>query len=570
VENIDYAHVFEEIADLLEIQGANPFRIRAYRNGARTIETLAQPLESLLEDPDARLEDLPGIGKDLAAKMRELYKTGQLQFIVELRQEVPASLVQIMHIPGLGPKRARLLWEGLEVTSLEELEEAAKSGALEGLPGFGKTLQARVIKGIEELKARAGRFKLSDADIYVKPLIGYLKKAKGLVDLEVAGSYRRRCETVGDIDILATTDDGSPIMDHFVAYRDVKEVLAKGPTKSSIVLTGGLQVDLRLVQRESYGAAMVYFTGSKAHNIVIRGISRDRGLKINEYGVFEGSELIGGETEEEVYSAVDLPWIPPELREAHGEVEAARAGRLPKTIELKQIRGDLQMHTQYSDGKDTVREMVEACRERRYKYMAITDHSPALAMAGVKPSDFWKQYQEIEKIQVDYEDIRILKSAEVDILDDGSLALDDDLLDAMDVVVISVHSKFNMSRDEMTCRITRAMQHPQVNILAHPTGRVINRREPYPVDVEELVKVAKDTGVMLELNAQPDRLDLRDFHLQMARESGVKVVISTDAHRAAELDYMRYGVEQARRGWLEGSDVANTYPLKKFLGLLNK
>ena len=570
MENIDYAHVFEEIADLLEIQGANPFRIRAYRNGARTIETLSQPLESLLEDPDARLEDLPGIGKDLAAKMRELYKTGQLQFIVELRQEVPASLVQIMHIPGLGPKRARLLWEGLEVTSPEELEEAAKSGALEGLPGFGKVLQARVIKGIEELKARAGRFKLSDADIYVKPLICYLRKAKGLVDLEVAGSYRRRCETVGDIDILATTDDGSPIMDHFVAYRDVKEVLAKGPTKSSIVLTGGLQVDLRLVQRESYGAAMVYFTGSKAHNIVIRGISRERGLKINEYGVFEGSQLICGETEEEVYGAVDLPWIPPELREAHGEIEAAREGRLPKTIELKQIRGDLQMHTQYSDGKNTVREMVEACRERRYKYMAITDHSPALPMAGVKPSDFWKQYEEIDKIQEDYDDIRILKSAEVDILHDGSLALDDDLLDAMDVVVISVHSKFNMSRDEMTRRITRAMQHPQVNILAHPTGRLINRREPYPVDVEELVKVAKDTGVMLELNAQPDRLDLRDFHLQMARESGVKIVLSTDAHRAAELDYMRYGVDQARRGWLEGSDIANTYPSKKFLGLLNK
>jgi len=570
VENIDYVRVLEEIADLLEIQGANPFRIRAYRNGARTIETLSQPLESLLEDAGARLEDLPAIGKDLAAKMRELYETGQLQFLVELREEVPASLVQIMHIPGLGPKRARQLWEGLEVTSLEDLEEAAKGGAIEGLPGFGKTLQARVIKGIEELKARAGRFKLSDADIYVKPLITYLKKARGLADLEVAGSYRRRCETVGDVDILATTDDGSPIMDHFVAYRDVKEVLAKGPTKSSIVLKGGLQIDLRLVQRESYGAAMVYFTGSKAHNIVIRGISRERGLKINEYGVFEGSELICGETEEEVYGAIDLPWIPPELREAHGEIEAAREGLLPKTLELKQIRGDLQMHTQYSDGKNTVREMVEACRERRYKYMAITDHSPALAMAGVKPSDFWKQYREIDEIQKEHDDIRILKSAEVDILDDGSLALDDDLLDAMDVVVISVHSKFNMSRDAMTRRITRAMQHPQVNILAHPTGRLINRREPYPVDVEELVKVAKDTGVMLELNAQPDRLDLRDFHLQMARESGVKIVISTDAHRAAELDHMRYGVDQARRGWLEGSDVANTYALKKFLKLLNK
>jgi len=570
VENIDYAHVFEEIADLLEIQGANPFRVRAYRNGARTIETLSQPLESILADESARLEDLPGIGKDLAGKIRELHQTGKLEFLTELRGEVPASLIEFMHIPGLGPKRARQLWDGLDITSVDELEEAAKEGQLEQLPGFGKTLATRILKGISELKARAGRFKLSDADIYVQPLLSYLEKAEGLVDLEVAGSYRRRCETVGDIDILATTAKGSPIMDHFVAYKDVKEVLAKGPTKSSIRLVGGLQVDLRLVSRESYGAAMVYFTGSKSHNIVIRGISRERGLKINEYGVFEGDRLVCGETEKDVYGAIGLPWIPPELREAHGEVEAARDDALPDILELSDIVGDLQMHSQYSDGKNTVPEMVEACHARGYQYMAITDHSPALAMAGVKPSDFLKQYAEIDALQDDYPDLRILKSAEVDILEDGSLALEDDILVAMDVVVISVHSKFNMSREAMTRRITTAMRHPKANILAHPTGRLINRREPYPVDVEELVKVAKEEGVLLELNAQPDRLDLRDFHLQMAREAGVKIVISTDAHRSAELDYMRYGIDQARRGWLEKEDVANTYDTETFLKLLDR
>ncbi len=570
MENIDYARVFEEIADLLEIQGANPFRIRAYRNGARTIKTLSQPLESLLADEEARLEDLPGIGKDLAGKIRELCETGAVERLTKLREEVPASLVQIMHIPGLGPKRARQLWQGLEITTVDELEEAARGGSLEGLSGFGPTLQKRIIKGIEELKARAGRFKISEADIYVGPLLEYLKRAAGVADLEVAGSYRRRCETVGDIDILATTSGESPLMEHFVAYRDVRDVLTKGPTKSSIRLTGGLQVDLRLVPQESYGAALTYFTGSKAHNIVIRGIGRERSIKINEYGVFEGERLVGGKTEEEVYAAVDLPWIPPELREDRGEFDAAREGRLPNVVALDDIRGDLQMHTQYSDGKHSVAEMVEACRERSYEYMAITDHSPSLAMTGIKLEDFAKQYAEIDELQERYGDIRILKSAEVDILEDGTLDLGDDILAMMDVVVIAVHSKFNMSRADMTRRITRAMGHPKVNILAHPTGRLINRREPYPVDVEELVRVAGQQGLMLELNAQPDRLDLRDFHLQMAREAGVKIVISTDAHRTAELDYMSFGVDQARRGWLEPTDVANTYPLEGFLELIEK
>jgi DNA polymerase (family 10) len=569
MENIDYARVFEEIADLLEIQGANPFRIRAYRNGARTIETLSQPLESLLENDEARPEDLPGIGVDLAAWIRELYQTGELELLARLREEVPATLIDIMRIPGLGPKRARQLWDGLEITSVEELEAAAQEGSLEELPGFGKTLQGRILKGISELKARAGRFKLSEADIYVPPLIEYLRGAEGIIELEVAGSYRRRLETVGDIDILATTVNSSPIMDRFVAYPEVKEVLVKGSTKSSVRLKAGLQVDLRVVAQESYGAAMVYFTGSKAHNIVIRGISRERGIKINEYGVFEGDRLVGGRTEEEVFAAVDLPWIAPELREDRGEVQAARENRLPEIIERSQIRGDLQMHTEYSDGKNTVAEMVEACRARGYEYMAITDHGPALAMAGLKPEDFKRQYKEIESLQEKYDDIRILKSAEVDILEDGTLDLPDELIEQMDIVVISVHSKFNMSRDAITRRISAAMKHPRAHILAHPTGRLINRREPYPVDVEALVQVASDNGVLLELNAQPDRLDLRDYHLQMTREAGVPIVISTDAHRTAELDYMSYGVDQARRGWLEAGDVANTLSVKEFLGLLD-
>lgn len=570
MENIDYAAVFAEIADLLEIQGANPFRVRAYRNAARTVETLSHSLESLIENESARLEDLPGIGKDLASKIRELYETGELAFLHELRGGVPATLIQVMNIPGLGPKRARQIWDELEIATVEELERAAREGALLELSGFGEKLCARVLKGIEQLKARAGRLKLSDAEIYVAPLLAHLERSRGVVDLQVAGSYRRRVETVGDIDVLTTTGGESSIIEDFASYGGAREVLARGPTKGSIRLRIDLQVDLRVVPRESYGAALAYFTGSKAHNIAVRGIGRERGLRINEYGVFRGEELVCGATEREVYEAIDLPWIPPELREDRGEIQAAREGRLPRVIERDDIRGDLQMHTAYSDGRNTLQEMVEGCRERGYEYLAVTDHSPSLYMSGVKPEDFLRQYAEIDSLQERYEDIRILKSAEVDILADGSLDLSDDLLARMDIVVISVHSRMNMSREEMTKRVTRAMRHPRAGVLAHPTGRLINRREPYPLDVEEVVKVAADHGVMLELNAQPDRLDLRDYHLQMAREAGVKVVISTDAHRVAELDFMRYGVDQARRGWLEKENVANTYGRDEFLALLQR
>ncbi len=570
MENIDYARIFDEIGDLLELQGANPFRVRAYRNASRTIATLSQSIDSLIMDEDASPEDLPGIGKDLAAKIEELHQTGELAFLAELREEVPPSLIQIMRIPGLGPKRAKQLWEALDITSVDDLEEAAKDGRLLELPGFGEILQGRVLKGIEQFKARVGRFKLSEADRYARPLFEYLKQAEGVVDLQIAGSYRRRCETIGDLDILATTDGGSPIMDRFIKSPLVEDIIAKGPTKSSVRLKGGLQVDLRLVPEESYGAALYYFTGSKAHNIAVRGIARQRGLKVNEYGVFRGDDLVAGASEEEVFATVDLPWIPPELREDRGEIEAARAGMLPKLVTLREIRGDLQMHSNYSDGSNTLEELVSACRERGYKYMAITDHTPALAMNGVQPSEFKKQYKKIDALQKRHSDIRILKSAEVDILEDGRLDLDDETLAMMDVVVIAVHTRFNMTRAQMTRRITRAMRHPRANILAHPTGRLINRREPYPVDVEEIVEVASGENILLELNAQPHRLDLRDIYVQLAKQAGVKIVISTDAHTLAELDHMRYGIDQARRGWLEKGDVANTRTLARLLRLLEK
>ena len=571
MENIDYANIFEEIANLLEIEGANPFRIRAYQNAARTLETMTQSVESLLQSGDKSLTEIPGIGKDLAAKIVEIHQTGELQFLKDLRARVPPTLLEILRIPGLGAKRIHQLWQTLGITSADQLKKSIKSGKLDGLRGFGEAMKTSILKGIEEVQSRVGRFRIVDADHYVQALLTFLKSAKGVVALEAAGSYRRRCETVGDLDILATISGHSNMMTHFVDFPEVKEVLAQGSTKSSVRLYSGLQVDLRLLDQESYGAAMHYFTGSKAHNIAIRGIGHNQGLKINEYGVFRGDDRVGGKTEEEVFHSVRLSWIPPELRENRGEVEAATSGRLPKLVELKDIKGDLQMHTKYSDGQNTLSEMIEACARYGYQYMALTDHSQAVRIAGgLKPDEFKKQFKEIDRLQKRFPEIRVLKSAEVDILADGSLDLEDKILEQMDVVLVSVHSKFNLTKAEMTRRIIRAMRHPRVNILGHPTGRLINQREPYLLDIEEVVRTAKGEGVLLEANAHPERLDLQDYHLQLAKQAGVKIVISTDSHRSSDLNYMRYGVDQARRGWLEKSDVANTLPLNQFLKLIQR
>lgn len=570
MENPDIARIFSEVADLLEIQGAVVFRVRAYRNAARIVETLPAPAESILrEKGEAALVALPGIGKDLAGKIREIVETGTLGLLEELRRQLPAGLVQIMRLPGVGPKRARLLYDMLGIQTLEQLEQAARDGQLQRVKGFGPTLQANILKGIADEKLRSTRHRLAEAEAYVKPFVAYLQAAPGLRQIEVAGSYRRRQETVGDIDILVSATRPRAVADRFVSYPEVRDVLAHGDTRCSVVLRSGLQVDLRSVPAASYGAALYYFTGSKAHNIAARTIAVKKKLKLNEYGVYRGARRVAGRTEPEVLEAIGLPWIPPELRENRGEIEAAQRNALPDLVELADIRGDLQMHTTATDGRATLAEMVEACRRKGYEYVAITDHSKAVRVAGgLDSAGFRRQFREIERLQRTITGLRILKSAEVDILDDGRLDLDEGTLREMDVVVVSVHSKFNMAREQMTARIVKALRHPRAHILGHPTGRLILRREPYPVDMETLVKAARDYGVLLEINAQPDRLDLSDVHAQMAREAGVKLVISTDAHRVEELDAMRYGVDQARRGWCTKADVANTYPLDRFLALL--
>jgi DNA polymerase (family 10) len=571
MENIQIAKTFEEVADLLEIQGANPFRVRAYRNAARTIGTLGTPVETILKNDGHALQELPGIGADLADKISTLSRTGELPLLGQLTRKTPESLAAMLRIPGVGPKRAKLIYQKLHVKTLAQLEKAARAGRLADLRGMGKTLEQAILRGIGQDKAHVARVPLAEAEAYVRPLVEKLRAMPEVEQLDVAGSFRRRRETVGDVDILVASSHPAAVARAFVTYSDVARVLARGETKCSIVLRSGLQVDLRTVPRASYGAALHYFTGSKPHNIAVRLLGVKRHLKINEYGIFRGTRQIGGRAEEEVFKSVGLAWIPPELRENHGEIDAARDGRLPALVELADIRGDLQMHTDATDGKNTLAEMVEACRARGYAYVAITDHTKAVRVAGgLTKAGFHKQARAIDAIRKRVSKPVVLKGAEVDILDDGSLDLDDETLAELDVVIVSVHSRFNMSKAEMTRRIVRAMQHPRVHILGHPTGRLLGKREPYPVDMPEIIKAARDHGVMLEINAQPDRLDLNDVYIQMAREAGVKLAISTDAHRIQELEYMRYGVDQARRGWCEARDVANTYQLNAFRTVLEK
>ena len=571
MDNVDVAKLFEEVADLLEIQNGNPFRVRAYRTAARTIETLGEPLAELVRNDGHRLAELPGIGEDLGGKIVEIVRTGHLPLLDELTRQVPETLVEMMRIEGVGPKRARLLYDKIGLKTLTDLEKAAREGRLSSVRGFGKVLQARIIQGCSDHRARSARCRLSEADIHVQPLLEHLRRARGVQAIEVAGSYRRRRETVGDVDVLVAARRPAGIAERFVSYPEVERVLAQGETKCSVRLRSGLQSDLRIVPPESYGAALHYLTGSKAHNIAIRTLGVRKGLKINEYGVFRGRRRVGGRAEKEVFAAVGLPWIPPELREDRGEIDAARAGMLPKLLELADIRGDLQMHTDATDGKNTLSEMIEACEARGYEYLAITDHTRAVRVAGgLAGSEFRRQFRQIEKLRKRFPSIVVLKGAEVDILDDGRLDLDEETLGQLDIVLVSVHSKFHMTESAMTERVLKALRHPRVNILSHPTGRILGRREPFAIDMAKVARAAKDLGVLLEINAQPDRLDLNDVHVKMAREAGARFVVSTDAHRVAELDFMRYGVDQARRGWCTAEDVANTRSLGGLRQLLEK
>lgn len=568
VHNADIAALFEEIADRLEIQGANPFRIRAYRNAARTLGELPQEARALLEKGED-LTRLPGIGDDLAAKVSEIVTTGRCSLLERLRRELPPAVTELLQIPGLGPKRVKALYHDLEVQTVEQLARAARDGRIRALPGFGERTELNILQAVEAHVSQAHRFKLAVAAQYADALTAFLQAVPGVDRVIVAGSFRRMRETVGDLDILVTAAADSPVMQHFTAYDEVTDVLSVGPTRASVVLRSGLQVDLRVVAKESCGAALCYFTGSKAHSIAIRRVAQKLGLKLNEYGVFRGATRIAGKDEASVYRSLGLPWIPPELREDRGEIEAAREGRLPKLVELSDLRGDLHAHTRATDGHDSLREMARAANENGLEYLAITEHSRQLTVAhGLDPLRLARQCDEIDRLNAELGGITLLKGIEVDILEDGSLDLPDGVLGRLDLVVGAVHSQFHLSRAKQTERILRAMDHPHFTLLAHPSGRLIAQREPYDVDMLRIIRHARQRGCFLELNAHPDRLDLLDSHCQMAKEEGVRVSINSDAHSRFDFANLKYGAGQARRGWLEKDDVLNTRPLAVLRRLL--
>ncbi len=570
--NADIAAVFEEIADLLEIQGANPFRIRAYRNAARVIGELSQEVSRLLEKGED-LTRLPGIGDDLAGKIKEIAGSGHCSLLDRLHAELPPAITELLKIPGLGPKRVKALYHDLDVQTIEQLYRAARDGRIRVLPGFGEKTENNILQAIEVHANQTRRFKLAIAAQYAEALEKFLAALPGVLKVTVAGSYRRMRETVGDLDILAiaSTSAANQVVRCFTTYDEVAEILSAGTTRASVILECGLQVDLRVVEKESYGAALHYFTGSKAHNIAIRRMAQKNGLKINEYGVFRDKTRIAGETEASVYAAVGLPYIPPELRENRGEIASARAGKLPQLVEQADLRGDLHAHTKATDGHNSLREMALAGLSNGFEYIAITEHSRRLAFAhGLDPLQLAQQCDEIDQLNAELNGITLLKSIEVDILENGSLDLPDSALERLDMVVGAVHSSFNLSRAKQTERILRAMQHPYFTLLAHPTGRLIQRRAPYDVDMLRIIREARNRGCFLELNAHPERLDLLDTQCQMAKEEGVLISINSDAHGVYDFANLRFGIGQARRGWLEKRDVLNTRSLKELRLLINR
>lgn len=571
VHNSDVANIFNEVADLLEIQGENRFRVRAYREAARTVSGHSKSVAEMVEN-DEDLSELPGIGKDLASQIREIVETGTLSRLKELEGQTQPELRELLGVPGLGRERIQELNEKLGVSNLQELEEAAREHKIRELPGFGEKTEQNILAGIEQGRKREGRTKLSVAEESARSLEEYLNSLEAVDEALVCGSYRRNQETVGDLDTVACSERNEEVMERFVEYEDVEEVLSKGETRSSVVLRSGLQVDLRVVPRESYGTALLYFTGARSHHLALRDLALKRDLKFSEYGLFEDDDRrIAGKTEEEVYGALGFPYIEPELRENRGELEAAQNGELPALIELDDIRGNLHAHTTFTDGRNSLEEMARAAKDRGYDYLAITDHSKRLTMTGgLDEKRLREQMEEVEHLNEDLKGITLLKGIEVDILEDGSLDLSDDVLEELDIVICSVHHKLGLSEKKQTERVLKALENPNVNILAHPTGRMIGEREPFAIDIERVMGAAKENGCFLELNANPDRLDLNDTHCKMAKEMGVKLSIATDAHSINALDNMRFGIGQARRGWLEKKDVINARTVRQLRKLLKR
>jgi DNA polymerase (family 10) len=566
VDNRQIADILDEIADMLEVSEDNFFRVRAYRNAARTVRDCSTQVSEMT--PSA-IRELPGVGEDLARKLETLIKTGELPLHRELSQRVSPGLVELLRLPGLGPKRVRMLRERLGVKDAATLKAALESGAVGNLKGFSAKLEQRLLQGLSNLEAEpAKRLRFVDAELLVQQLFAHLRASSAIMRLEMAGSFRRRKETVGDLDVIAVSRKSSAVADRLVSFPAVTDILAKGEAKTTVVLNRQVQVDLRVFAPKSYGAALVYFTGSSSHCVHLRRIAQHHGLLLNEYGLFRDGKAVAGENEEGVYAALGMSWIPPELREDRGEVEAALAGKLPKLIELDDLRGDLHSHTTWTDGRATLEEMARAARARGLEYLAITDHSRRLAMAhGLDSRRLREQWREIEQTEARVGKIRLLRGIEVDILEDGSMDLPTAILAELDWVVGSVHYKLDQRADLMTKRIIKAIRNPHVDAIGHPSTRLINQREPSSFDFAEILRVAREEGCALEINAQPDRLDLDDTACLAAKRAKVRLVISSDAHHPLNFDLLQYGVNQARRGWVEATDVLNTRPLKQFLSL---
>ncbi len=567
--NKEIANIFYRIADALEIKGETGFKVVAYQKAGRILEDLTLDVAELVSSGE--LAEIPGIGKGMAEKIEEYLKTGRIKRYEEVMKEVPEGLLRLLEIPGLGGRTIHLMNKELKVKNLDDLKRVIEDGSLEKLYGMGKKKVENIKKGIELVEHARERMSICDALVIAEEVIDYLKKAPGISHLSPAGSLRRMKETIGDIDILATGKDGQQIIKYFVRYPKTVQVLAEGETKGSILIeteAGKRQVDLRLVEEDSFGAALQYFTGSKAHNIKLRGLAKDRGLKISEYGVFRGEKKIAGRTEEEVYKVFGLPVFPPEMREDRGEIELALEGKLPEIIELKDIRGDLHVHSNWSDGVLTLEELVEHGERMDYSYIAVCDHSQAAKYAhGLSPERLAEQIKEIDRINAKLKGFRLLKGTEVDILADGSIDFPESLLKKLDLVVASIHSGF---KKNVTERIISALKHPLVNIIGHPTGRLISGREGYEVDIDKVIEAAAEYGKILELNAYFDRLDLDEHNLKKAREKGVLIAIGTDTHYAHGFAMMRFGVGIARRAWLSKKDVINTLPAERLLKLMKK
>lgn len=561
MKNFELARIFTEMGDILEIKGDNPFKIRAYRRAALNLEGLAQSVETL---SDAELREIPGIGEELAAKIEEYCATGSVHAHEKLQVELPPGLLDILAIPGLGPKTVKLLYDQAGVTDLDGLERAANDGKLLGIPGIRAKTVENILKGIATVRRGRERRPLGLVLPLARELMAALQKQVPVERLELAGSIRRRRETVKDIDLVATTAEPERLMEAFVRLPLVTDVVMHGPTRSSVTIRDGINVDLRVVAGESFGAALAYLTGSKGHNIRLRDLAVRRGLKINEYGVFRepGGERLGGAAEEDVYRLLELPFVPPELREDGGEVEAALAGQLPQLVTTADIRGELHAHSRWSDGAHSLDELVAAARARGLSYLALTDHSRGLGVAnGLTPERLREQRQEVAALNGQLTGFTILHGTEMDIRGDGSLDFPDEVLAELDLVIASIHSGFRQSREQLTGRVCAAMRNPYVDIIAHPTGRLLGERDPYEIDLEEVVRVARETGTALEINAYPLRLDLADVWARRAKDAGVMLAINTDVHVLSQFETLDYGVAVARRGWLEKEDILNCLDL---------